>query len=1055
MFQSTLSYDSLTDPATALAPAGGPFSPPVPGTIRRANEIPMNMVGPAAPSAGGTAGFTQAQVKTDNAIGAADIARREGGGFAPGGFAPALARTFQEEGGFAARDANGAAVNFGINQAAHPEVDVSKLTKEQAAAIYKRDYWDKIGGDALAQQNPALAHVAFDMAVVAGPGKALEFIKQSGGDADKFMDLRSLYLEGLIRSDPQKYGRFAPAWRNRNADLRADIGAAKSDPGSTRGVQVAEGPATTMTDASSAPAAPADANRIEIPPAARAALGLPPLERSVESSAQIISPGALKALGMTPGGYETDASGNLKVSPSPPVAPQGVDRTISKLLTAFGVAPAMAIANSDQTSKGALAGAERDITGPLSMLPGSVGQWAQEETNELNKTGNAFGRDVGSMIPLTIPLGEAFSAARLGEKAWKAGESLLPATGRGAASGAGVGLVAGTGQSAEAPDWAGRLREKAPGIAEDMAGGAALGGLTPGALGAVGLAGRELGGLYKTVTGAYGREAEKAAEDLRSGVSGELGGATSARDKARRIAILEGRRAERSLALQEAELAGAEQQAQKITQEFAARLATTPEELGQRIHDAAVEDVAQIKARREQESGFAAAVKSDGGEPSVPTKQFMARIAEAEKRAVNPEMKSALAWARTELKTPGSGAKPGITAVSTERARRIIQGLDSRIDGLEGSEKHELLALKKDFVEHLETVRPDLKEAKRRYAELSRDLDPYERTGAARKIALEDPYSGDAVVDSTKIVGALLNGTEGGADVVARLVAKNPELMDSARGYFNFKLQEAAGGKGLPTPAQFDAFMRRNRIALKRVGMADVKTAEEAKQAFRPAPETKPATEAPGAVTVEYGGKTYSGATKLQAVEAARRETGHSLDAIWDAATDNATRVAPQAAAPIAAPLKTAPVKPSEPPLFKEFSGLEREVDQSQKALESTTAARDETQKSITQLAGERIKADKARTALVEFKSALDTVAPREAPAAASAAIEKLHTERYLTDAQLDEFNRQIREVKDKYKDADKAAHFLRYVLLPAAAAAAGAAGIGGVAEYFSHRIRP
>lgn len=60
-----------------LAPAAIPPVPPIVGTVRNANEIPPNMIGPAAPSAGGTRGVTKAQVLADNAQGARTIAQRE------------------------------------------------------------------------------------------------------------------------------------------------------------------------------------------------------------------------------------------------------------------------------------------------------------------------------------------------------------------------------------------------------------------------------------------------------------------------------------------------------------------------------------------------------------------------------------------------------------------------------------------------------------------------------------------------------------------------------------------------------------------------------------------------------------------------------------------------------------------------------------------------------------------------------------------------------------------------------------------------------------------
>ena len=116
--------------------------------------------------------------------------------------------TLQHEGGLNPSDTNGTPSNFGINQAANPGVDVTKLTQDQAKQIYRTKYWDAIGGDSLSAQNPKLAKVAFDTAVMAGPGKAKEFLQQAGGDPNRFMDLREGFLNSLLQSDPAKYGKY-------------------------------------------------------------------------------------------------------------------------------------------------------------------------------------------------------------------------------------------------------------------------------------------------------------------------------------------------------------------------------------------------------------------------------------------------------------------------------------------------------------------------------------------------------------------------------------------------------------------------------------------------------------------------------------------------------------------------------------------------------------------------------------------------------------------------------------------------------------------------------
>ena len=88
-------------------------------------------------------------------------------------FDPAVAKTLIREGG--ARftdnpDDHGGATKYGISQNAYPNVDIRNLTEDQAKAIYKRDYWDKVAGDTLKSQ--AVAENIFDTAVNMGPTTA-------------------------------------------------------------------------------------------------------------------------------------------------------------------------------------------------------------------------------------------------------------------------------------------------------------------------------------------------------------------------------------------------------------------------------------------------------------------------------------------------------------------------------------------------------------------------------------------------------------------------------------------------------------------------------------------------------------------------------------------------------------------------------------------------------------------------------------------------------------------------------------------------------------------
>jgi lysozyme family protein len=81
-------------------------------------------------------------------------------------FERAVLFVLKHEGGYV-NDVNdpGGETNFGISKRAYPDLDIKNLTKEDAKAIYRRDYWDKIKGDKIGGE---LAFVLLDSAVNCG-----------------------------------------------------------------------------------------------------------------------------------------------------------------------------------------------------------------------------------------------------------------------------------------------------------------------------------------------------------------------------------------------------------------------------------------------------------------------------------------------------------------------------------------------------------------------------------------------------------------------------------------------------------------------------------------------------------------------------------------------------------------------------------------------------------------------------------------------------------------------------------------------------------------------
>ena len=81
-------------------------------------------------------------------------------------FDRAVALVLKHEGGYVndSRDPGGE-TRYGISKRAYPDVDILRLTEDEAKAIYKRDYWDTLRPDEIPEP---LAICLFDAAVNMG-----------------------------------------------------------------------------------------------------------------------------------------------------------------------------------------------------------------------------------------------------------------------------------------------------------------------------------------------------------------------------------------------------------------------------------------------------------------------------------------------------------------------------------------------------------------------------------------------------------------------------------------------------------------------------------------------------------------------------------------------------------------------------------------------------------------------------------------------------------------------------------------------------------------------
>jgi hypothetical protein len=195
------------------------------------------------------------QVVTDPVTGAINVVNVPGtpgqgvsraGALLAGGF-EAIDKGFEAptEGGYADRDgASGAPVNYGINQKYNPDVDVRKLTPDQAAQIRHDRYWAASGAEQM--PTPAGQAVVYDTAVNMGPATAQRMVRETGGDVDKMLAWREQRYRSIAKN-PANAAQL-PGWLDRNEKLRSFVGS-----GQATGSPAPTGPTITSLGGSSGP----------------------------------------------------------------------------------------------------------------------------------------------------------------------------------------------------------------------------------------------------------------------------------------------------------------------------------------------------------------------------------------------------------------------------------------------------------------------------------------------------------------------------------------------------------------------------------------------------------------------------------------------------------------------------------------------------------------------------------------------------------------------------------------------------------------------------------
>ena len=137
-----------------------------------------------------------------------------------------IAEILKHEGGYVNHVSdNGGPTKFGITQRTYPDLDIENLTREQAAEIYRRDWYLPLRCDQIADERVALK--LLDVAVNMGASRAVRMFQQAlierGHAIQATGRINDATIAAANKANPEK---LLEVFRRRQADrYRAIIAA--------------------------------------------------------------------------------------------------------------------------------------------------------------------------------------------------------------------------------------------------------------------------------------------------------------------------------------------------------------------------------------------------------------------------------------------------------------------------------------------------------------------------------------------------------------------------------------------------------------------------------------------------------------------------------------------------------------------------------------------------------------------------------------------------------------------------------------------------------------
>jgi hypothetical protein len=468
---------------------------------------------------------------------------------------------------------------------------------------------------------------------------------------------------------------------------------------------------------------------------------------------------------------------------------------------------------------------------------------------------------------------------------------------------------------------------------------------------------------------------------------------------------------------QESKAVDAQNAADALDEEYRQRPGMNSTEFGDRIQKTAQAIQNKHIAIREQESGFGPTIASASTTPDIGTAGIKSYIRSAQQN-LSANTRAILDKYADDIDTVvgEDGKAKSVPSVNLAKAESLRKDIESAIQTREvtllgGSGKvnaseavHYLRKIRSMLVAAAGQRYPQYIQALTKFRQLSRPLDLFQRTGALKDVVAQDLRSDEFKTLQADVVGRVVKRANAGSPALARLVSENPDLVNSARLYFN---RELFGGERAPTAATLAKFLRENQGALDQLGLHDeFSTIQGARAAADRAISDAKQEAADAAAVADEAGVTRKQAGQKVGDEeslrklAVKRQTEEEKNMARASGSDFAAQDRAAAA--------TRRLEQTRREAERNVQGVDRDVQHLQSEQEGATKTADDIRDQI---------------------SDLESLPPEQAARGAKRLVSKLRSDGHISADEYADLVDSIQSVRDKYGESKRAKQLVLKIL--------------------------